>query len=54
MKKSEAYNLAQQSILINPGIRPANKLAILRILMEDENVALYVERKEEEKAADEQ
>lgn len=55
MKKSVAYNLAQITVMMSPNIAPENKLEILRVLMDDENVAIYVENQEkiaDEKAAD--
>ena len=53
MKKSMAYHLAQIAVMASPGIAPENKLEILRILMDDENVALYCESKEAEQAVEE-
>ena len=49
MKKSTAYNLAQIAVMMSPNIAPENKLEILRVLMDDENVALFCEAAEEEK-----
>ena len=54
MKKSIAYNLAQIAVMMSPNIAPENRLEILRILMEDESLALYVEKREEEKTAGEE
>lgn len=50
MKKSEIYHLAQITVVNAPLISPERKLEMLRILMNDEDVALYSERKEAEKA----
>jgi hypothetical protein len=56
MKKSVAFNLAQIAVMGCPNIAPENKLEILRYLMEEENLAMFVEKQEklaaEEKAAD--
>lgn len=52
MKKSIAYNLAQIAVMGCQNIAAENKLEILRILMDDENLAMLVEHREEEKAAD--
>ena len=48
MKKSTAYNLAQIAVMMSPNIAPENKLEILRVLMEDESLALYMEEHESE------
>ena len=48
MKKSEMYRLAQGAVINYQNIDTAMKLEILRELMSKEDVALYVERKEEE------
>ena len=53
MKKSEAYNLAQIAVLLSPCLAPENKLEVLRVLMSDEDVALYTEKREAEKTAEE-
>ena len=52
MKKSEIYHLAQITVINSPCIAPERKLETLRVLMENEDVALYCERKEEEKNAE--
>lgn len=54
MKKSIAYNLAQIAVMGCENLAPETKLEILHVLMENENLAKFVERKEEEKAADEE
>lgn len=52
MKKSEVY-YAAQLIVISSFISPAEKLEILRVLMEDEKLEKYGEaREEKEKAVD--
>ena len=48
MKKSMAYHLAQIAVMASPGIAPENKLEILRVLISDEDVALFCEEKEAE------
>ena len=51
MRKSEAYNLAQIAVIKSQCISPENKLDILRVLMESEDLALYCEEQEMERAA---
>ena len=48
MKKSDMYRMAQLSVLNNELIMGYDKLKILRELMHQEDVAKYVESKEEE------
>lgn len=52
MKKSEAYHLAQVAVSLSPCITPENKLKVLRVLMEDEDIAIFTEKKMEEKNYD--
>ena len=54
MKKSIAYNLAQIAVMMSPNIAPENRLEILRILMDDESLAILVEKQEEAKKADDE
>ena len=54
MKKSIAYNLAQIAVMMSPNISPENRLEILKVLMEDESLALYIEKQEEAKKAAEE
>ena len=49
MKKSEIYRLAQIAVLQSTTTNYADKLDILRELMDKERVALFVEKQEEEK-----
>lgn len=53
MKKSETYNLAQIAVITTPTISPENKLEILRVLIEDEGIALFSEEREAKKAVEE-
>lgn len=46
MKKSELYHLAQIAIVTSNCITPENKLKILRVLISDEDLALYREDQE--------
>ena len=46
MKKSEIYHLAQITVINSPCIAPERKLETLRVLMEDEDVAKFVEKRE--------
>lgn len=50
MKKSEMYKLTQKAVVNSLAIKTDDKLEILRVLMEDENTALWVEKREEKKA----
>jgi hypothetical protein len=53
MKKSEIYHLAQLAVMTNPSIYTEQKLDILRVLMDDEDLEKYREEKaEKEKAVD--
>ena len=46
MKKSEIYHLAQITVVNAPCIAPERKLEVLRVLMENEEVAKFVEERE--------
>lgn len=48
MKKSEIYRLAQCCIVSSISLSAEQKLEILRVLMEQEDVALYVEKTDTE------
>lgn len=48
MKESVAFKVAQIAVLEYDGICNIDKLAILRVLMEKENVAAFVEKQHEE------
>ena len=48
MKKSEAYHLAQIAVLNTATITPENKLEILKVLFDAEELAIYTEEKEVE------
>jgi hypothetical protein len=54
MKKSEAYHLAQIAVINSPSIAPERKIEIMRVLLDDENLALFVEEQEAKKAAEEE
>ena len=49
MKKSESFLLAQKAVLNDPFISSDEKLAVLRALMSEEDLAKYVEKQEENK-----
>lgn len=49
MKKSELLNLAQIAVVTSPCITPANKLQILRVLMENEDLEIYIEKEKAKK-----
>lgn len=44
MKKSEAYHLAQIAVINSPSITPEGKVKVLRILMEQEDIAIFMEK----------
>ena len=46
MKNSEIYHLAQITVINSPCIAPERKLETLRVLMENEDVAKFVEERE--------
>lgn len=50
MKKSEMYRLAQCCIVNSLSLSAEKKLEILRVLMEDEDLALYCEEQETKQA----
>lgn len=49
MKKSEIYRLAQGCVVTNDNLCVADKLAILRELMRQEDIELFCEGEEEKK-----
>lgn len=51
MKKSEAYHLAQMAVVNSPAISPEAKIEVMRILLEDEAIALYSEKRQTEREA---
>ena len=53
MKKSEKYRLAQLAVL-NSNFLSSSKLEIIRTLQQDEDMAKYSEKREEEKAESEE
>lgn len=48
MKRSEIYYLAQIAVVTTATITPEHKLDILDVLMNDEKLALFMERQEAE------
>lgn len=52
MKKSELYYMAQIAVINAACIAPERKLQILRVLMENEDVAIFCEKQEEKKNAE--
>lgn len=54
MKKSELYYMAQIAVINAACIAPERKLLILRELFEREDVELFVEKRDAEKAAEEE
>lgn len=46
MLKSEIYYMAQIAVINSPCIAPERKLETLRVLMENEDVAKFVEKRE--------
>lgn len=51
MKKSEMYKYAQCAVVDVPNLTTLTKLEILRVLMEQEDLALFVEDQEKKKKA---
>ena len=51
MKKSELYRSAQIAVINSRVLTPEIKIEVLRILFEDEDVALFWEREQEKKEA---
>ena len=49
MKKSECFKLAQESVIRNISISAETKVEILRVLIREEDMALFVEKSEEKK-----
>lgn len=48
MKKSELYHLAQIAVITTATISVESKIEVLRELFDKEEVALFVEKQEEE------
>jgi hypothetical protein len=46
MKESVAYKIAQCSVLNDHTLKDHEKLTVLRVLMEREDLALFVEKEE--------
>jgi ABC-type uncharacterized transport system ATPase subunit len=49
MKKSECFKMAQEAVIKNQSISTEDKLEILRVLMEKEDLALFTEKEDENK-----
>jgi hypothetical protein len=52
MKKSDIYRLAQGAVVLNHDLCISDKLNILRELIAQEDLALYVEKKKEKESAE--
>ena len=50
MNKSEIYHLAQIAVITSPSISPENKIEVMRVLLDEEQLALYVEERDAKKA----
>lgn len=48
MKDSEIYRILQELVVNTPGIETSDKCKMLRLLFEQEDLALYTESKEEQ------
>ena len=48
MKKSEVYYLAQIAVIATPTISVESKIEVMRVLLEQEKLALFCEKKEKE------
>ena len=53
MKKSEIYHLAQIAVVTSPCIAPENKLKVLKVLIDDEELSIFTEKRDAEKAVEE-
>ena len=51
MKKSKIYQFAMMAVIDCQEMNPETKVEILRVLFEDEKVAVYTEKMEETKNA---
>ena len=51
MKKSEFYHIAMVAVVQSNNVSPENKIEIMRLLLENENLELYREKQEEAKNA---
>ena len=51
MKKSELYHLAMVAIVQSPNISPENRVEIVKLLLENEDLELYREKVEAERNA---
>lgn len=47
MKKSELYHLAQVAVVQSAQISPEKKVAVMKMLIEQEKFELFVENREE-------
>ena len=52
MKKSELYHLAQIAVVSTPAIAPETKIEVMRVLLDDESLALFVEKEREKENAE--
>jgi hypothetical protein len=48
MKKSELYHLAQIAVIATPTISVESKIEVMRVLLDQESLALFCEKQEEE------
>jgi hypothetical protein len=48
MKKSELYHLAEVAVITTNTISVESKIEVLRVLFEQESLALFCEKQEEE------
>lgn len=46
MKKSEIYHLAQIAVITSQCITPESKIEVMRVLLDEEHLALFVEERE--------
>lgn len=52
MKDSKAYQVLQKLVLESNKLMPEEKISLLRLLFEQEDLAVYTESKEEQKGED--
>lgn len=50
MKKSECLRIAQEAVIKNQSISTEDKVEILRVLIQEEDMAIFVEKGKEKEA----
>lgn len=52
MNKSDCFKLAQMAVIASTDLSAYEKIETIKVLINEENIALYVENKESEKGAE--